>query len=88
MDYWQLLGTIAAISFTVGIVSQCRVTFKTQCVDGMSQLQWFVFSVASAMFVGYYTHLDQWMMVSVSVFGMLCCLAMLAMIFRIRRVVE
>ncbi len=88
LDYWQLLASIAALAFTAGFVDQLRVTFKTRNVDGLSMLQWMVFATASAMFTAYYTHLDQWMMVTVSVFGTLCCLTIIGMIFRFRKVVE
>jgi len=57
-------------------------------VDGLSLMQWMVFAAASTIFTAYYVHLDQWMMVTVSVFGTLCCLLIVLMIFRFRRVVE
>ena len=88
MDYWQLLGSIAALAFTVGFMDQLRVTYKTRDVDGLSLLQWMVFAAASAIFTVYYTHLEQWMMVSVSVFGTFCCLTIIGMIFSFRRVAK
>lgn len=84
IDGWQMMGTMAALSFTVGFVDQLRITYKTKNVDGLSFLQWAVFAAASGMFTAYYVHLDQWMMVAVSIFGTLCCLAILAMIMRFR----
>jgi len=84
IDGWQMMGTMAALSFTVGFVDQLRITYKTQNVDGLSLLQWAVFAASSGMFTAYYVHLDQWMMVAVSIFGTLCCLAILAMIMRFR----
>jgi len=84
IDGWQLMGTVAALSFTVGFVDQLRITYKTKNVDGLSFLQWAVFASASSMFTAYYVHLDQWMMVAVSVFGTCCCLAILAMMMRFR----
>jgi len=84
IDGWQMIGTVAALSFTVGFVDQLRITYKTQNVEGLSLLQWAVFSAASGMFTAYYVHLDQWMMVGVSILGTLCCLAILAMIMRFR----
>ena len=82
------MGSIAALAFTVGFVDQLRMTFKTRDVDGLSLLQWIVFAIASAIFTAYYSHLDQWMMVAVSVFGTLCCLTIVGMIFKYRRVIE
>ena len=84
VDTWQMMGSLAALAFTLGFLGQLRITFKTRNVDGLSLLQWTVFAAASATFTGYYAHLDQWMMVAVSVFGTLCCLTIMAMIFRYR----
>jgi len=88
LDIWQLLGTLAAAAFTVSFVDQLRLTCKTRNVDGLSLMQWMVFAAASTIFAAYYAHLDQWMMVAVSVFGTLCCLLIVLMIFRFRRVIE
>ena len=85
IDLWQLMGALAASAFTVGFVDQLRVTLKTRCVDGVSLLQWVVFAAASSIFTAYYVHLDQWMMVAVSIFGTGCCLMQSAMILRYRR---
>jgi len=85
IDGWQMMGSLAALAFTVGFLDQLRMTYKTRNVDGLSLLQWLVFATASAMFTAYYVHLEQWMMVVVSVFGTLCCLAILAMIMRFRK---
>jgi MtN3 and saliva related transmembrane protein len=85
IDIWQLLGSLAALAFTVGFVDQLRMTIKTRDVDGISMMQWVVFTAASAIFA-YYLHLNQWVMAAVSLFGTLCCLLMLVMIFRYRRV--
>jgi len=84
IDVWQIMGSLAALAFTLGFLDQVRITFKTRNVDGISMIQWIVFAAASATFAGYYAHLDQWMMVAVSVFGTLCCLSILAMILRYR----
>jgi len=88
IDIWQTMGSIAALAFTVGFVDQLRMTFKTRDVDGLSLLQWMVFAAASAIFTAYYSHLEQWMMVAVSVFGTLCCIAIVAMIVKFRQVPE
>ncbi len=85
IDAWQMMGTVAALSFTVGFVDQLRLTYKTKNVDGLSLLQWAVFAAASGMFAAYYVHLEQWMMVAVSIFGTCCCLAIFAMIMRFRK---
>jgi MtN3 and saliva related transmembrane protein len=82
IDAWQMMGSIAALAFSLGFLDQLRITFKSRNVDGLSLLQWMVFAAASGMFTAYYIHLDQWLMVSVSVFGICCCLMMLGMIFR------
>jgi len=87
IDVWQVMGSLAALAFTVGFVDQLRMTFKTRNVDGLSVLQWVAFAAASATFTGYYAHLDQWVMVVVSIFGTSCCLLMLTMIFKYRHVV-
>jgi len=86
IDIWQVMGSLAALAFTVGFVDQLRMTFKTRDVDGLSTLQWLVFAAASGIFIGYYVHLDQWVMAAVSIFGTSCCLLMLTMIFKYRRV--
>ena len=88
IDAWQMMGSIAALAFTLGFMGQLRVTFKTRDVDGLSLLQWVVFAAASVIFTAYYAHLDQWMMVAVSVFGTTCCITIIGMIFRFRRVAE
>jgi len=84
MDLWQMMGSAAALAFSVGFVDQLRMTWKTHNVDGLSLLQWVVFAAASAMFVAYYIHLNQWMMVAVSIFGTSCCLMIIALIFKYR----
>jgi len=84
IDAWQMMGSVAALSFTVGFLDQLRLTYTTRNVDGLSLFQWFVFTSASAMFTAYYVHLDQWLMVGVSILGTLCCLAIVAMIMRFR----
>jgi len=88
IDTWQVIGALAATAFTVGFVDQLRMTIKTRNVDGLSLLQWAIFTTASAIFAVYYVHLDQWIMVVVSAFGTLCCLSMMGMIVRFRRVAE
>jgi len=88
IDIWQMMGSVAALAFTIGFIDQLRLTYKTRNVDGLSLMQWMVFAAASTIFTAYYVHLDQWMMVTVSVFGTLCCLLIVLMIFRFRRVVE
>jgi len=87
IDYWQLSGTVAAIAFTLGFLDQLRVTYKTRNVEGLSALQWLVFTSASMIFSAYYAHLEQWMMVTVSLFGTLCCLLIVLMIFKYRKLV-
>ena len=84
LDYWQLAGSIAAAAFTLGFVDQLRITVQTRNVDGLSLLQWLIFASASAIFAAYYAHLEQWMMVAISIFGTLCCLALVGMIFKYR----
>jgi len=70
---------------SVGFVDQLRVTVKTRNVDGLSLMQWAIFTAASAIFAVYYIHLDQWIMVVISTFGTGCCLMQSAMILRLRR---
>ena len=86
IDLWQMMGSLAALAFSVGFVDQLRITYKTRDVDGLSRLQWIVFAAASATFTAYYSHLDQWLMVAVSAFGTTCCLLILVMIFKYHRV--
>ncbi|PIP02434.1 MAG: hypothetical protein COW18_02410 [Zetaproteobacteria bacterium CG12_big_fil_rev_8_21_14_0_65_54_13] len=88
IDIWQMMGSMAALAFTVGFVDQLRITYKTRDVEGLSLLQWLVFAVASATFCAYYVHLEQWLMAAVSVFGTLCCLAIITMIWKFRSVVD
>jgi len=82
IDAWQLMGSVAAMAFTLGFMDQLRVTFRTRNVDGLSRLQWCVFAAASAIFAAFYAHLEQWLMVSISVLGTLCCLTILTLIFK------
>jgi len=88
IDLWQVIGSIAATAFTLGFVDQLRMTLKTRDMDGLSLIQWCVFAAASGIFTAYYGHLDQWMMFSVSVFGTICCLSIVGMIFMFRGVTE
>ena len=88
IDVWQMMGSLAALAFTLGYIGQLRTTYKTRNVDGLSMLQWMVFAAASSIFTAYYAHLDQLMMVAVSAFGILCCLTIIGMIFSFRRVAE
>lgn len=84
IDIWQMMGSMAALAFTVGFVDQLRITYKTREVEGLSLLQWVVFDVASATFCAYYVHLEQWLMAAVSLFGTLCCVTIIGMIFSFR----
>jgi len=86
IDVWQVMGSLAAAFFSLGFVDQLRVTLKIKDVDGLSLIQWLLFSLASATFTAYYGHLDQWLMFTVSVFGTSCCLAIVVLIFRFRKV--
>lgn len=88
IDIWQVMGSMAATAFSVGFVDQIRLTWKTKNVDGLSVLQWCVFAAASGIFTAYYGHLDQWMMFSVSIFGTICCLSIVSMIFYYRKVAD
>ncbi|MDQ6952470.1 MAG: hypothetical protein Q9M15_02975 [Mariprofundaceae bacterium] len=82
IDFWQLLASIAGIAFTFGFIDQIRVTYKTRNVHGLSMMQWLVFFAASAIFTAYYIHLEQWLMVIISMFGTLCCLMIVSMIVK------
>jgi MtN3 and saliva related transmembrane protein len=81
IDGWQLMGSVAAIAFTLGFFDQLRLTLKTRNVEGLSMLQWCVFASASAIFTAYYGHLDQWLMLIISVLGTLVCLSIVGLIF-------
>jgi len=85
IDAWQMVGSMAALVFTLGFLDQLRITFKKRNVEGLSLLQWVIFSVASTVFASYYAHLDQWLMFSISVFGTISCLLMLGLIFKYRQ---
>jgi len=76
------MGSVAAMAFTLGFMDQLRVTFTTRNVDGLSRLQWCVFAAASAIFAAFYAHLEQWLMVAISILGTLCCLTILTLIFK------
>ncbi|MDQ6974446.1 MAG: hypothetical protein Q9M10_06140 [Mariprofundaceae bacterium] len=82
IDFWQLLASTAGIAFTFGFIDQIRVTYKTRNVHGLSMMQWLVFFAASAIFTAYYIHLEQWLMVIISIFGTLCCLMIVSMIIK------
>ncbi|MDQ6994762.1 MAG: hypothetical protein Q9M18_04120 [Mariprofundaceae bacterium] len=82
IDFWQLLASMAGIAFSVGFIDQIRITYKTRNVHGLSMMQWLVFFAASAVFTAYYIHLEQWLMVIVSIFGTLCCLMIVSMIVK------
>jgi len=82
IDSWQLLASIAGIAFTFGFIDQIRVTYKTRNVHGLSMMQWLVFFAASAIFTAYYVHLEQWLMVVISIFGTFCCLIIISMIVK------
>jgi len=84
VDYWQVLGSIAALIFSVGFVDQLRVTWVTKNVDGISLFQWCVFTIASGIFTAYYVHLSQWLMVTVSFLSTICCLLIVVMILKYR----
>lgn len=86
IDTWQVMGSIAAVAFSIGFVDQLRITWKTKNVDGLSLIQWCVFATASGIFTAYYGHLDQWLMCIVSLFGTSCCLLIVMMIFHYRKV--
>ena len=85
LDVWQVMGSLAAISFTVGFAGQVRVTLQTKNVGGLSLLQWLMFLSASVIFTAYYSHLEQWAMVIISMFGTLCCAAMAISILKYRQ---
>lgn len=85
IDIWQVVGSVAATIFSVGFVDQLRVTLKTKNVDGLSIIQWLIFSLASGIFAAYYAHLEQWLMFVVSVFGASCCLMIVSLIFKYKK---
>jgi len=84
IDFWQAAAALAGITYTVGNIHQVRLTLKTRNTDGLSLPQWLLFLGASAVLTAYYTHLDQWMMVSVSVIGTACCATLSLLIIRFR----
>ncbi|MDQ6993798.1 MAG: PQ-loop domain-containing transporter [Mariprofundus sp.] len=84
VDVWQMMGSLAAMAFTVAFLDQVRMTYKTRDVAGLSLLQWLIFGAASAIFVAYYAHLSQWLMVVVSILGTLCCMALVTMILKFK----
>jgi len=84
IDFWQTSATLAGITYTTGNIQQLRLTLKTRKTDGLSLPQWLMFFGASVVLTAYYMHLNQWMMVSVSVVGTSCCAALALLIFRFR----
>jgi len=80
LDIWQYAASTAGMMFNISFVTQIRMTMKTRNVEGLSFSQWAIFALGSGVFVGFYAHLNQWIMANVSLFGMLCCLSMLFMI--------
>ena len=86
VDYWQILGSIAALIFSVGFVDQLRVTWVTKNVDGISLFQWFVFTIASGIFTAFYIHLSQWLMAVVSFLSTICCFLIVVMVVKYRKI--
>lgn len=87
-DVWEALASIAAVAFIIGFIDQIRVILSTRHVDGLSISQWLVFFVAEVIFVFYYAHLNQWLMVAVSVVGVLCCALVSGLIVKYRPVLS
>jgi len=84
IDFWQAAAAFAGVTYTVGNIHQVRLTLKTQRADGLSLPQWLLFLGTSIVFTAYYAHLNQWMMVSVSVIGTACCATLSLLIIRFR----
>jgi len=84
IDVWQTAAALAGVIYTLGNIHQVRLTLKTRKTDGLSLPQWLMFLGASIVFTAYYAHLNQWMMVSVSVVGMACCATLSLLIIRFR----
>jgi len=84
IDFWQAAAALAGITYTVGNIHQVRFTLKTQRADGLSLPQWLMFFGASVVLTAYYVHLDQWMMVSVSIIGTACCATLSLLIIRFK----
>jgi len=86
IDIWQIMGSCAGLFFTFGFLEQTIKSYKTRNVEGLSLIQWNIFAGTSAIFTAYYVHLDQWMLVSVSLFGTLCCTSMVYMILKFKKI--
>ena len=84
IDFWQAAAALAGVIYTLGNIHQVRLTLKTRNTDGLSLPQWLLFLGASVVLTAYYAHLDQWMMVSVSVIGTACCATLSLLIIRFR----
>jgi len=84
IDLWQTAAAISGITYTVGNIHQLRITIKTRKTDGLSLPQWVMFFGASVVLTAYYMHLNQWMMVSVSIVGTACCATLVLLILRFR----
>jgi len=84
VDFWQTAAALAGVIYTLGNIHQVRLTLQTRKTDGLSLPQWLMFLGASIVFTAYYGHLDQWMMVSVSVIGIACCATLSLLIIRFR----
>jgi len=82
---WQLAATAAAMLFNASFISQVRITYKNRDVQGLSLSQWLGFAIGTMVFIGFYANLHQWLMVSVSVLGLVCTISMCLMIIRFRR---
>jgi len=79
--FWQTAASLAALVFTLGYVAQIIKTLKSRDVSGLSAWQWIGFSLGSFAYLGFYANIEQWALAFLALFGLACCLAMVAMIF-------
>jgi len=86
VSMWELAASGAGMLFNMSFISQVMLTLKTRDVAGLSASQWMGFTMGTCVFIGFYANLHQWLMVSVSLVGLLCTMTMLCLIYKYKGV--
>jgi len=78
--FWEVMAAIAAFTFNLSYLAQVRMTYDSRDVTGVSTMQWVGFTFGTLAFLGFYINMGKWMMVSVTLGGLFCCMYMLGML--------